>query len=109
VADDLRPAIQSALDAFGLPAVVTPPGGPSVETTAVWLPPVTVDHPIGQDLQRAEPKRVLALPYTPGVTSIPRGTVVVVPEMKDAAPASWKVDEVDRVNPDEWRMTVLPA
>ena len=101
--------MQSALDAFGLAAVVTPPGGPAFDTTAIWLPPVTIDHPVGQEFQRAEPKRVLGLPFTQGVTSIPRGTVVVVPEFDGASPSSWKVDEVERVNPDEWRMTVVPA
>ena len=105
---DLRPPIEAATGPFGLPAAVTPPGGPAFQTTVIWLPPVTVDHPTGRDLQRAEPRRVLAFPVEPDVTSIPHGTLVVVAEFAGQPDRSWKVDEVSRVDPDHWRMTVVP-
>ncbi|KKM71001.1 hypothetical protein LCGC14_1434940 [marine sediment metagenome] len=105
---DLRPPLKAALDAFGLPATVTPPGGPTVQTTAVWLPPVTVDQPTTSDLRRAEPRRVLALPLAEA-PQVPRDTVVSVPEHKGAVAADWKVDEAERIDFDHWRMMVVPA
>jgi hypothetical protein len=106
---DARPTIASASRAFGLPAAVTPPGGATFQTTVIWLPPVTVEHPSSASLQRAEARRVLSFPVTPDVTSVPRGTVVVVAEFKGQPDKSWKVDAAERVDPDHWRMIVVPA
>jgi hypothetical protein len=105
---DARPSIASATGAFGLPAAVTPPGGAPFNTTVFWLPPVTMDDPTGRELQRAEPKRILVIPVTSSVL-IPHGTLVVAAEFDGGPPASWKVDEVARLDSDCWRVAVVPA
>ncbi len=106
---DLRPTIESALDAFsGLGAVVTPPGGAAVETRAFWLSAVTVDYPTDADQRRAEPRRRLVIPLD-GVTQIPRGTTVTVPEYEGAVARTWKVDEAERIDHDHYRLVVVPT
>ena len=104
---DIRPALQSALDAFGLPATVTVPDGAPVTTTAFWLPSVTVSVPVGAEYQREEQKRRIALPLA-GLDAMPRGTVVVVAEYLGATPTSWRVDEAERIDFDHYRATVVP-
>jgi hypothetical protein len=105
---DLRPSIAAALRAFGLPAVVTPPGGDPVETVAVWLPPRTPEYPTGAEYRRAEPLRVLALPLA-GLPQVPRGTVVTVAEYQGGTASDWKTDETDRLDFDHYRAVVVPA
>jgi hypothetical protein len=105
---DLRPNIESALDAFSVDAVVTPPGGAAVGTRAIWLPPQTVDHPVGSEMRRAEMRRVLALPLE-GLPQVPRGTVVSAPEQEGAAAANWRIEEAERVDFDHYRAVVVPA
>jgi len=94
--------------AFGLDAVVTIPGGDPVPTVAFWLPPVTVDHPTGADYRRAEAKRVICVPAD-DVPAVPRGTTIVMPEMDGMAPASWVVDETERIDSDHHRVIVTEA
>jgi hypothetical protein len=103
---DLRPPIGIALDAFGVDATVTPPGADAVETRAIWLPSTTVET--GEELRRAEPRRVLALPLE-GLPEVPRGTVVTVPEFEGADPSDWKVDAAERIDFDHYRAVVMPA
>ena len=105
---DLRPEFEAASAPFGVDAVVTPPGGSPVQTRIIWLPPITVEHPIGTELRRAEPKRVLALPLD-GLGEVPRGTIVTAPEYEGAEASDWKIDEAERVDFDHYRATVLPA
>lgn len=105
---DARPPLSAALGAFGLAAVVTPPTGPSVETTVVWLPPQTVDVPVGGEMRRAEARRVMVLPLE-DVIACPRGTVVQVPEFSGAETLSWRVDETDRIDGDHFRVVVVPV
>lgn len=104
---DARPSITSALDALGLDAVVTPPGGDPVETRAMWLGSST-EVPPGQDSRRVERHRVLALPLE-GLPAIPRGTIVTIPEYDGAAATDWSIDSVLREDWDSRRVLVLPA
>lgn len=105
---DLRVPIEGALAAFGLPATVTPDGGSPVETTAIWLPYDTVESPPAGDFRRAEPRRVLALPFE-GLPQVPRGTIVTVEEFSGAGARDWRVDAANRVDHDHYRCIVLPA
>lgn len=105
---DLRPSLDVALSAFGLPAEVTLEDSSTVSTTAFWLPPRTVEVPIGGDLRRAETQRVLVLPLA-DVPQIQRGTVISVPEYADADAQSWRVDGVERVGHDHYRCLVMPV
>lgn len=105
---DLRPSLQPFFDAFGLPATVTPPGGSSISTTAVWVSPSTVDVPIGSDARMAEAQRVLAL-RRDQVLSAPRGTMITVAERVGQATRHWQVDGVDRADEnDVLRVVVVP-
>ncbi len=105
---DLRPTFKSALDAFGVDAVVTPSGGPAVETKAIWLPAVTEDYPTAADQRRAEPRRRLAIPLD-GVSQMPRGTLVTVSKYAGAVATDWKVYECDKVDHDHYRLVVVPT
>ncbi len=103
---DLRPTFESALDAFGLDATVTPPASAPVVTRALWLPHITEDLPGDGTLRRAEARRRLAIELA-DVPSIPRGTIVSVPEFKGQPSELWKVDEADRVDHDHFRLVVV--
>jgi len=106
---DLRPTFRAALDAFGaLPAVVTLPDLDPVTTEALWLPPVTVEVPAGNDFHRMELRRVLALSRT-AVPQVPRGTVVIVAESAGEDPTAWQVDGIDSIHYDHTRALVVPA
>jgi len=105
---DLRPSLDAAFRAFGIDdATVTPPGGPSVTAVVLWLPPVTVENPQAAEYRRAEARRVLALKVSE-VPQVPRGTTIVVAEQTGLADATWSVDETERVDPDHWRVMVVP-
>lgn len=105
---DLRPTLGSALDAFGVDATVTVPGGSPVSTRVIWLPPITNENPPGSGLRRVESKRVLALPAS-AVPAAPRGTIVNAPELPGGPSANWRVDEGEKVAADEYRVIVVPA
>jgi hypothetical protein len=110
---DSPPQLRAALDAFALPAVVTPPDGISVETRVFWLSS-TVEVPPGTELRRAEMRRILVIPRA-DVPSVPRGTVVSVlggslvdAEESPCDPNLWRVDAVDHVDVDHVRAIVVP-
>lgn len=104
---DLRPPLGAALNAFGLSAVVTPPAGLPVSTTAFWLPPTTEEVPVGGEFRRAEPRRVLVLPRV-DVPQVPRGTVVTVAEEEGGAASDWRVDSMEGLSHDHHRVVVVP-
>ena len=104
---DLRPLLESALDAFSVPAVVLLPDGVQVETRAFWLPPTTEEVPMGNDLRRAEPRRMLVIP-SDEVPQVPRGAIVTMPEIDGGDELEWRVDSADRVDPDHIRVFVVP-
>jgi hypothetical protein len=104
---DTRPSITDALDAFGVDAVVTPPGGDPVETRAMWLGS-SAEVPPGSDSHRVERRRVLVLPLE-GLPAIPRDTVVTLPEYDGADAEDWSIDSVVREDWDSRRVLVVPA
>lgn len=104
---DLRPPLSLAHQVFGVPATVTPPGGSPISTTAVWILPQTVEVPLDSEFQRAERRRILAL-RRDQVPAVPRGTVIAAPEVKGGAVLSWRVDGVDRLDAEEFRVLVIP-
>lgn len=105
---DIRPAFDSVLGAFGLPATVTFSDGTSVETTAAWLSSPTEDVPHGTDLRRAEQRKLLSLGKA-DVPALPRGTVVTVAETEDADAVDWLVDSMERMEYDHFRFFVTRA
>lgn len=106
---DIRPPLDAALDSFGLDATVTPGVGPVVATTAFWLPPVTVDVPLGGDFHRAELRRVLVLPIADLGGEPARGDVVAVSDYKGGPTLNYKIDSTERYDWDHVRCIVVPV
>lgn len=105
---DLRPPFAAALDAFGVAATVTLPDGSPVATRVVWQPPITEEYPTGSDHRRATPRRRLALPVV-DVPLVPRGTIILAPEVSGDPSSEWSVDETERVDNDHHRVVVVPV
>lgn len=105
---DVRPTFECDQAAFGIDALVTVPGGTAVETVAVWLPPVTVDVPAGEQFRRVEARHVIALSAA-DVPQLPRGTVIQAALVEGADVQTWSVDEIGRLYDDHFRATVVPG
>jgi hypothetical protein len=105
---DLRPSIESAQGVFGLGAIVTIPDGDPVQATVFWLPSKTVEVPIGNDMVRAEERRVLVISRAE-VPQVPRGTLIFVPEYDTGDERYWVVDAIDRTEGDHVRVLVKLA
>lgn len=106
---DLRPPIASALVAFGVDAIVAPPGETPVSVTALWLAPDTVEVPVGgSGPPRREQRRIVALRLS-DVPQVPRGTIISASEYKGGASQDWKVDSTERLDYDHVRVLVVPA
>ncbi len=103
---DLRPDLEAPLAMWALPATVTVPDGAAVETEAFWLPPKTVEVPVGNGMVRAEERHVLVLPRA-DVPQVPRGTIVSVAEAEGEDVQEWRVDAMDRVHVDHYRVVVV--
>ena len=105
---DLRPPISSAMDAFSVPATVTPPGLSPITTTAIWeARPVPEDQPYGRDYTTREPRRVMAL-RRDEVSEVPRGTIIAAPEKIGGVSRNWQIDGIDSTEPDHFRVIVVP-
>lgn len=105
---DLRPPFVSALDAFGVAATVAVPDGDPVETRILWQPPVPEEYPTGSEHRRATPRRRMAISLA-DIPEVPRGTVVMAPEVSGGDTARWTVDETERVDSDHHRVVVISA
>lgn len=93
--------------AFGLAADVTTPDAESpITTTVVWSSVETDDVPGGSAFQRREPLRVAGLKRSE-VPTVPRGTLIVAPEVLGGAVKTWRVDGTDRVDVDMVRVIVM--
>jgi hypothetical protein len=100
---DARVPFAILLDAFGVPATVTVPNGGPVEAQGIWVTPTTDDRPGSLDVRRREPTRTFAL-----ATPVPRGTVIVAPEMEGLDAQRWRVDGFAVVEVDHVRVLVIP-
>lgn len=105
---DLRPSIETPLDAWGFDVTVAAPGGLPVETRAFWLPTSTPQTPAAAAFRRAEPRRVLVVPVEGLSDGLPRESVILAPEYDGATAINWKVDSTERVDADHWRVSVVP-
>jgi hypothetical protein len=103
---DLRPPFKAALDSFSVPATVTPPGGAPISTKAIMDPPVMEETP-SAEFQRTNARRILSLPRE-DVATVPRGTLIVAPEMLGEANQTWRVDSIERIEPDHYRVCIIP-
>ena len=103
---------------FGVPATVSvpvlnpddhPPADFVVQTTAVWMTPVDEPHPFGADLSRREPRRILAIPMSDTLTTVPRGTLIEAADEPGGTTKTWRVDGIERSEPGVMRVLVVPA
>lgn len=99
-------ALDLNFSAHGVPVTVTLPLEGAIATRGIWLVPLTEGVPGSADFQRREPKRVMAL-RRDEVSSVPRGTPIIAPELAGGRNRAWKVDEIDRVEADHVRVLVI--
>ncbi len=106
---DARVALDPILAAFGVPATVTRPAPDDtpIETTGIWITPLTLEVPTGGEFQAAERQYVMALPRA-DVPTVPRGTIVDAPETLGQADARWRADGVERAEYDHHRVRLVP-
>jgi hypothetical protein len=105
MAADARVPWAAIGEAFGVPITVTLPNGDALEATGVWLSPANPDVPAAGGLRRRDPVRVMAM----GRHEVPRialGTVVFAPERLGEDPRWWRVDSVEAVDADEYRVVL---
>ena len=94
-------------DAHGMPVTVTPPDGTAISTSAIWLGPLMEDPPAGRDINRREPRRIVALRLDE-VTEIPRGTIIVPSETIGGVSGNWQIDGIESAERDHFRVIVTP-
>jgi len=110
VAGDIRVPMDPALEAFGVPATVTRPAPDHepIETSVIWVTPITDDVPGGMEFQRKERRRVLVLDRN-AVPTVPRGTVIVAAERLGEVERTWRVDGLELEDADHHRVRVVTA
>lgn len=87
---------------LGVPAVVA-----GVSTRIIWLTPTPENTPTGNDVTRAEPRRRMAI-RRDDVPAVPRGTLISVTEPTQEFPGAWRVDALEGVSSDHFRVIVVP-
>lgn len=105
----------SALDAtfniLGVPITVTRPAPDDtpIVTTGVWLErPLEEPRAFGQDFQRLDARKVLGIIRTSTLQSVPRGTMILAPELEGTIDKTWQVDGYSNaVEPDLLRVLVV--
>lgn len=104
-------ALDLNLSAHGVDVTVTRPvpDDEPIEARGIWLTPTTEGLPIGSELTRREPRRVLALRRA-DVPTVPRGTLIVAPEKAgDEDTLEWRVDGFEHYEADHVRVIVVPV
>jgi hypothetical protein len=90
---DARPDISTFFGAFGVPAIVTHPGGVPITTTAMWHGGAGVAFPDGGALAVTELRRAISL-RKDHVGAVQTGTIVNAPERANGTPVDWTVDGI---------------
>lgn len=108
---DVRVPLAPMLAAFGVAATVRRPHpDPPVEATGFWTEPQHDEQlPYGSDMATREPRRVFVLQRAGGLTTMPRNTLIDAPEELGGAVVRWRVDGLERVEADAWRVFLVLA
>lgn len=113
---DIRPDLDDALEAFGVPAtVIRPvPDDEPIETTLIWPPPVRRRfsdevYEVGVEIDRRQPERTMAAVPKADVPVLPLGTRIIAPAGAGQPLQTWRVELHEREHPDEWRVMVVPV
>lgn len=99
-------AHEAAFGVMGVPATITRPDDTPIVTSIIWLTSVTEDANSGMDLQRREAKRSFAV-LRSAVSSVPRGSKLVAPDLPGGTVRRWRIDGVERAEPDQVRYRVV--
>ena len=94
-------------DAHGIPVTVTPPNEAAIATRAIWLGPLDEDMPTVRDLNRREPRRIVALRLDE-VPDVPRGTIIAPSETIAGVSGNWQIDGIESTERDHFRVIVTP-
>jgi hypothetical protein len=100
-------ALDASFNTFGVPALVTPPNGSTIEAIGIWTAALVDELPTGHDLQRRAPREVLAFRIAQ-TGAIPRGTSIIAARRGEAS-RTWKVDGVERQDGEQIRVIVSAA
>lgn len=109
---DTRVPLNPAIEAFGLPATITPPGvgQTPISTSGFWVSPLSEDAPIGTEFHRRDPRRVFVMPLSAQVPEQDRGAVLAAAEYLGGVTKNWQVVGLGQVvEPDCQRLIVKPA
>jgi len=109
---DTRVPLNPAIEAFGLPATVTPPGvgQTPITTSGFWVSALAEEAPAGTELRRRDPRRVFVLPLSTAVPEQDRGALLAAAEYDGGVTKNWKVTGLGQVvEPDCQRLIVIPA
>ena len=98
---DLRPSLDPAFSAFGVPATVTPAGGVAVETIVIGQAPFQLVQEATADPAITDYRRRVAVRRS-AVPLLPVGSTILAPEgfVLGATPTSYTVDLVEDLDPE---------
>lgn len=98
-----------SFDTLGVDATVTRPlpDDAPITTRVIWTTPTPEDAPLGNDFQRRESRRGLAL-RRDVVPTVPLKTVIVAAEPEGGTPKRWRVDGFERIDTATIRVLVVP-
>ena len=91
--------------AHGVAVTVTRPAPDDVPvaTTGVWRRTPQESMPVSTDFRRAEPRKILQVPRTASLPTLPRGSIVLAPDETDGVDKTWQIEGFsDDAEPDFW-------
>lgn len=104
-----RLALDASMFAHGVDATVTVPSGAPIVTRCTWLLSLEESQPVGRDFNRSDPRRLMALPLSLALPTVPRGSVVVAALPGTTTARTWRVENIDRVEAEQVRVIVAPV
>jgi hypothetical protein len=104
---DIRVPMVPIERAFGLSISVKFPGLVAIPSRGVWMRSLSEEPAVGREYTRRDPRRVMAL-LSDELPEIQLGTLIVAPEIEGETAKNWKVDGVEKTEPDEVRVVLVP-
>ncbi len=92
---------------LGVDVTVTPLDGAPIPASGIWMTDSTEDRPGANPFPRKEARRVMALRRSE-VPLMPRGTVISAPNASGGEAQTWRVDGVETLEAEHWRVVVVP-
>lgn len=93
---------------FGVDVMVlTPDRNTPTAARGIWLTNTTEDRPGANPFPRKEARRAMALRRSE-VPDLPRNTVITAPGAAGEDEREWRVDGVEQLEAEHWRVVVVP-